>query len=672
MEGQAPTSKRYKLIKTLGKGSFSKVKEAVHLITGELVAIKVLDKAMITNNEDIIRIKREIKILMTACHPNIVSLYEIMETEKYYFFVMEHASGGELSKYICDRIKLDEKEACRLFRQLIRGVEYLHSFGCAHRDIKPSNILLKENLDLKLIDFGLGNFYSGGQQLETPCGSPCYAAPELVTGQSYNGISVDIWSSGITLFAMVCGTLPFNEDSRKELFRKISTCEYEMPDEISSKVKDLIRRILVPDPFNRISIEEIKKHPWFNLIKEDATIEKMLDDYATSEDIMYLTSKMMSVSIDKLRVMVKENSSNKFTCCYKLYMLKRQHRRLTKEDLLCIKSRRISDGSTDVVVNKDIHTYAADVERAGNIKSGTGTPKSQVYTNQKEKENAILNELLANGALKRIFVDRGGKESKGRSEYDDSRSASHDRPAPKARGDVSIDVKRSREEAYGLPTSRDPTPQITPTHLKTIGFDDDKQSQQPSRQMIRIGSQKTSGQVAKVTLNNWRLSQSPKEVVGVGPGLARPQNGRVASREKIKLMINTTWDGGDTGKAISRTSVERHNRSTSLSKDEPTPKEGVSQERPLSNIKSMIKHIMSSSRASSEDKSPDKAKFFKNSQPLRLKISSRERSPEATATPAGNTKYLNLANRTFRGLPTPKQTSPSQSRERDSRFSKIS
>ena len=192
--------------------------------------------------------------MKAANHPNLICLYEIMETDKYYFFVMEHAAGGELSKYICDRGKLDERRACRLFRQLIKAVEYLHSIGCAHRDIKPSNILLKEELEIKLIDFGLGNFYSKEEQLETPCGSPCYAAPELVTGNSYDGLGIDIWSSGITLFAMLCGYLPFNDDNRKELFRKIATCEYNMPDFLSSSAKDILRKIFVSNPKKRITI----------------------------------------------------------------------------------------------------------------------------------------------------------------------------------------------------------------------------------------------------------------------------------------------------------------------------------------------------------------------------------------------------------------------------------
>lgn len=165
-------------------------------------------------------------ILTKVNHPNIIQLYETIETYKYFFFVMEYAKVGELSDYIEKKDKLSEKESCKLFQQLISAVEYLHKLGCAHRDIKPSNILLDENLDLKLIDFGLGNLYSNGEKLNTACGSPCYAAPEIISGQDYDPIQVDVWSSGITLYCMTVGCLPFDEETKTQLYSKILSCSY--------------------------------------------------------------------------------------------------------------------------------------------------------------------------------------------------------------------------------------------------------------------------------------------------------------------------------------------------------------------------------------------------------------------------------------------------------------
>ncbi len=173
-------NKKYVILRTLGKGSFGKVKEAMHVMSGEKIAIKILEKARIKKEDDLVRIRREISILSKVHHPNIIKLYEIIETNKYFFFVMEYAQEGELSHYIENKEKLTEKEGCKFFQQLISAIDYLHKIGCAHRDIKPSNILIDAEFNLKLIDFGLGNLYEESEKLKTACGSPCYAAPEVM------------------------------------------------------------------------------------------------------------------------------------------------------------------------------------------------------------------------------------------------------------------------------------------------------------------------------------------------------------------------------------------------------------------------------------------------------------------------------------------------------------
>ena len=170
---------KYLLMRTLGKGSFGKVKLALHTLSGEYIAIKILEKNMLKNDDDLMRVRREIDILKRLRHPNIIQLYDIIETEHYFFFVMEYAEIGELTNYIEDRGKLSEEESKRYFRQLIEAVDYLHSVGCAHRDVKPANILVDGRHEIKLIDFGLGNLYGETQKLKTSCGSPCYAAPEV-------------------------------------------------------------------------------------------------------------------------------------------------------------------------------------------------------------------------------------------------------------------------------------------------------------------------------------------------------------------------------------------------------------------------------------------------------------------------------------------------------------
>lgn len=265
--------KKYELLRTLGKGSFGRVKEAIHLLSGEKIAIKIMEKARIKKEDDQDRIRREISILSKVHHANIVQLYEVIETKEYYYFVMECAEQGELSAYIENRKKLPEKEACKFFQQLIGAVNYLHKLGCAHRDVKPSNILIDANNDIKLIDFGLGNLYDENEKLKTACGSPCYAAPEIISGEAYDPITIDIWSSGITLYAMLCGHLPFDDESKSVLYDKILACQFAIPRHLSPTAADLLSKILVRKVSDRLTIEQIMEHPWFSLYQPSAYSE---------------------------------------------------------------------------------------------------------------------------------------------------------------------------------------------------------------------------------------------------------------------------------------------------------------------------------------------------------------------------------------------------------------
>ena len=161
---------------------------------------------------------REIEILKMIRHPYIIQLFEIIETPKQLFLIMEYVSGGELFDFIVKKQKLTEQESCKYFQQIICGVEYLHELGIVHRDLKPENLLLDYQNNLKLVDFGLSNTYKQGETLKTACGSPCYAAPEMIEGKSYLGSRVDIWSTGVILFAMVAGYLPFEDKDTGKLY----------------------------------------------------------------------------------------------------------------------------------------------------------------------------------------------------------------------------------------------------------------------------------------------------------------------------------------------------------------------------------------------------------------------------------------------------------------------
>ena len=201
----------YRIEKTIGEGTFGKVKLGIHIPTEEQVAIKILEKDKIQDEEDLERISREISILKKLKHPNIIKIYDIIENPNNFYIIMELAINGELFKHIVKKKHLEENEASFFFCQLISALETIHKEGIVHRDIKPENLLLKENNILTIIDFGLSNKYNKNQLLETPCGSPCYAAPEMILGKKYNCLLVDLWSSGIVLYAMVCGYLPFED-----------------------------------------------------------------------------------------------------------------------------------------------------------------------------------------------------------------------------------------------------------------------------------------------------------------------------------------------------------------------------------------------------------------------------------------------------------------------------
>ena len=227
------------------------------------VAIKILEKEKIKDSSDTERVSREIKILKLVKHAHIVQLYEIIETSKELYLIMELAEGGELFDYIVSRSKLKEPEACRFLSQILQGVEYLQKVMVVHRDLKPENLLIDSHKSIKIVDFGLSNTYKPGETLKTACGSPCYAAPEMIAGKRYHGATVDIWSCGVILFAMICGYLPFEDPNTSLLYKKILTADYKCAKWVSSEGQDLLKKILNTDPEKRFTIEMIKNHPWY-------------------------------------------------------------------------------------------------------------------------------------------------------------------------------------------------------------------------------------------------------------------------------------------------------------------------------------------------------------------------------------------------------------------------
>ena len=258
----------YIIKKTLGQGTFGKVKLGIYIPTNEKYAIKILEKSRIREKDDEIRVKREFQMLQVFNNINVILVAEIFETIDSYYSVMEFCEGGELFNYIVKKRRLSEEESAFFYYQIIKGLEYIHSLGIVHRDLKPENLLLTKSHILKIIDFGLSNYFNednikNKKLLSTPCGSPCYASPEMVAGKKYNGFKIDVWSTGIILYAMLCGYLPFEDKDNDLLFKKILECKLEFPHHLTHNSRDLIRRILVTNPDKRITIPEIKKHEFY-------------------------------------------------------------------------------------------------------------------------------------------------------------------------------------------------------------------------------------------------------------------------------------------------------------------------------------------------------------------------------------------------------------------------
>ena len=262
-----PNKGPYLLGEALGEGAFAKVRLATQIHIKEKCAIKIVDKRLLEDTKDIQRLKKEIKILKSIRHKNIIQLFDIMESKTNLYFVIEYCKGGELFDYIVKNRRLKEPEACVFFQQIINGVEYLHKQGIIHRDLKPENLLLDYNNNIKISDFGLSTFFSKNHFLQTACGTPSYAPPEMLEGLQYNGEASDIWSCGIILYAMLCGTLPFTESKEEIIVKKIKMHDYSIPKYLSKEAQDMLNHILKINPEERFTIEGIKKHPWFNIVK---------------------------------------------------------------------------------------------------------------------------------------------------------------------------------------------------------------------------------------------------------------------------------------------------------------------------------------------------------------------------------------------------------------------
>lgn len=264
-EENAPTIGDFLILNTIGVGSSAKVKLGKNKVTGEKVAIKIMKKKLFEQKPDLqVKLQREIVLMRILKHPYLLRFIDMLESEKNVYIITELGSHGELFDFLLERGPPGAALTLQFFRQLIYGLDFLHCHDICHRDIKPENILLDENDNVKIADFGFARFLKSSAA-ETSCGSPHYAAPEVIKAEPYDGKAADVWSLGVVLYTLLTGRRPFEDTSLKNLLIKIKTADFKMPD-FPPAIQDIIRRMLTVDPTQRITIAEIKEHPAFRLL----------------------------------------------------------------------------------------------------------------------------------------------------------------------------------------------------------------------------------------------------------------------------------------------------------------------------------------------------------------------------------------------------------------------
>jgi MAP/microtubule affinity-regulating kinase len=320
---EEPHIGKYKLLKTIGKGNFAKVKLAKHVPTGKEVAIKIIDKTQLLPGS-LQKLFREVRIMKMLDHPNIVKLLQVIETEKTLYLVMEYASGGEVFDYLVLHGRMREKEARAKFRQIVSAVQYCHQKRIIHRDLKAENLLLDSEMNIKIADFGFSNEFTPGGKLYTFCGSPPYAAPELFQGKRYDGPEVDVWSLGVILYTLVSGSLPFDGSTLRELRERVLRGKYRIPFYMSTDCENLLKKFLVLNPLKRASLEVIMKDKWMNLGCEEDELKPYVEpepDFKEPKRIVCRVTEVL-VGMGYSRGEIEESlSQSKYDDIFATYLL---------------------------------------------------------------------------------------------------------------------------------------------------------------------------------------------------------------------------------------------------------------------------------------------------------------------------------------------------------------
>uniref|UniRef100_A0A3Q3WTX2 non-specific serine/threonine protein kinase n=1 Tax=Mola mola TaxID=94237 RepID=A0A3Q3WTX2_MOLML len=397
----------YRLLKTIGKGNFAKVKLARHVLTGKEVAVKIIDKTQL-NSSSLQKVGLNIK------------LFEVIETEKTLYLVMEYASGGEVFDYLVAHGRMKEKEARAKFRQIVSAVQYCHQKCIVHRDLKAENLLLDADMNIKIADFGFSNEFTLGNKLDTFCGSPPYAAPELFQGKKYDGPEVDVWSLGVILYTLVSGSLPFDGQNLKELRERVLRGKYRIPFYMSTDCENLLKKFLILNPSKRGSLEQIMRDRWMNVGYEEEELKPYIEpqpDYKDPRrtDIML----QMGFSQEEIQDSLVNQKYNDVMAAYLLLDY-----RNSELDEGCIKARpgsdvsninaaspphkvRVSDAFTFSQGSSsyskrgggqaDNRSAVEDSGRKGSGSSTTKVPASPLAPDRKKSGTPSTNSILSTG-----------------------------------------------------------------------------------------------------------------------------------------------------------------------------------------------------------------------------------------------------------------------------------
>ncbi|KAM4722668.1 serine/threonine-protein kinase MARK2 isoform 1-T1 [Rhinophrynus dorsalis] len=386
---EQPHIGNYRLLKTIGKGNFAKVKLARHVLTGKEVAVKIIDKTQL-NSSSLQKLFREVRIMKVLNHPNIVKLFEVIETEKTLYLVMEYASGGEVFDYLVAHGRMKEKEARAKFRQIVSAVQYCHQKFIVHRDLKAENLLLDSDMNIKIADFGFSNEFTFGNKLDTFCGSPPYAAPELFQGKKYDGPEVDVWSLGVILYTLVSGSLPFDGQNLKELRERVLRGKYRIPFYMSTDCENLLKKFLILNPSKRGTLEQIMRDRWMNVGHEDDELKPYVEPIPDYKDPR--RTEMM-VSMGYTREEIQESLVNqKYNEVMATYLLLGYKPSEIDNDSLTLKPRPPPD-LTNSTAPSPAHKVQRSVsanpkQRRLSDQAGPAIPSSNSYSKKTQSNNS--------------------------------------------------------------------------------------------------------------------------------------------------------------------------------------------------------------------------------------------------------------------------------------------